>query len=128
MNEILLAVILYITNLDRHTPLKLNSSLTISAQHRAEDINDSGLFAHHTQSGKSIWSYITDEGYSYSEAGENLAKGFKDPWSMHKAFMASPKHKDNIQNERYTEMGIGMSGIYVVEYFARPFNQLTPHQ
>jgi hypothetical protein len=40
--------------------------------------------------------------------GENLARNFTSVAMAHKALMASPSHKDNILNKKYTDVGIAV--------------------
>ena len=65
-------------------------------------------WAHNSPSGKSPWVWFKEAGYSYVYAGENLAKDFGDTSRMMSAWMASPTHKDNIVNPKYTEIGLAV--------------------
>lgn len=122
MTQLYIFLVIQLTNLDRDTPVKYNSKLTQAAQKRADDMNETKFFSHDTLSGKENWSYITDEGYSYCKAGENLAVNFNTPWEMHRAWMESKGHRENIVNKNFKDIGIGVSGKYVVEYLAEPCN------
>ncbi len=98
--------LLLLINLSRQTPLYVDPVLMERAQTRAE------YLCAHAQ-----WSH---EGWTSSFAGmggyvgENLATGFSDATSTHQAFMASPTHRANILNPRYSHVGIGEAcGIHV---------------
>lgn len=93
--------------------LTVNSQLTKAAQAKAEDILANQYFDHTRPDGKQPWDFIRESGYNYRYAGENLAIGFTDYITVHKAWLNSPEHKRNILNERFDEVGIGIArGIY----------------
>lgn len=112
--------------------LRYNSTLSKSATSKAQDMFLNNYWAHNSPSGKTPWDFFKGAGYSYSLAGENLAKDFYDTDSMIKAWMESPTHKANIVNNRYQEIGIGVvNGILngvkttlVVQHFATPLNKV----
>lgn len=60
---------------------------------------------------------------NWSWVGENVGYGSTEA-GVHKAFMASPAHRDNILDSDYTELGIGVvvSGdrVWVAEVFRQP--------
>jgi Cysteine-rich secretory protein family len=88
--------------------LKYNDNLALAAQNKAQH-----MFAHdywaHFGAGKSPWDFITGAGYSYEVAGENLAKGFKDPESVLKGWENSPTHYANLVRPEYDEIGFAVS-------------------
>lgn len=86
-------------NLERTKPLVLDPILSEIATERAEYLCDKP-FSHDG------WIYFIKD-VSYSQAGENLAKGFKTDKKAHKALMKSPTHKANIINPWYKKVGIG---------------------
>ena len=47
-------------------------------------------------------------GYAYQYAGENLAINFTSSEGVQEGWMASPSHRANIVNPRYSEIGIGV--------------------
>ena len=46
--------------------------------------------------------------YNYTSYGENIARNFKTPQETVTAWMASPKHRDNILKASYTHIGVGI--------------------
>lgn len=75
-------------------------------------------FAHLDPQGHMIWDTIAKDGYYYRYAGENLAKNFgTDTKALNEAWVNSPAHYANIVKSQYTEMGVGISGRYVVVIF-----------
>jgi uncharacterized protein YkwD len=100
-------LILLLINLLRLNPLILDDHLSQLATQRAEIVY-------------SDWSHnnwktsFKDTDCAYQ--GENLAKNFNDV----QAFLAwynSPKHKDNMFNEKYTKIGIGYYKNVTVNLF-----------
>lgn len=110
------------------TTLTENSALDVSAQLKAEDMLENQYFAHTSPEGVSPWSWFGKAGYTYTYAGENLAVYFTTAEDVQAGWMASPTHKANIVDTRYSEMGVGVSqgtyngypAIFVVEHFGYP--------
>jgi uncharacterized protein YkwD len=108
-----------------------NSELDKAAQAKADDMLAKGYFAHNTPDGKTPWDFIVAAGYSYLEAGENLAVNFTQAEDVQTAWMNSPEHKANILNKNFQEIGIGVSqgqyqghtAIFVVQEFGTPAAQ-----
>lgn len=113
------------------TPLTLNPRLTQAALSKASDMFTFDYWAHTSPQGKEPWDFIKAAGYQYRYAGENLARDFGDTASLIDAWMASPTHKDNIINPRYTETGLavvngtlqGIETTLVVHFFGAPATQ-----
>jgi uncharacterized protein YkwD len=109
-------------------PLNYSSSLSKSAEGKAEDMFKYDYWAHNSPQGKTPWTFFDSVGYKYSIAGENLAKDFYDTDSLMNAWMNSPTHKANIVNTRYQEIGIavvngtlgGIKTTLVVQHFGTP--------
>ncbi len=93
--------------------LSTNSLLEKAAEAKARDILKKDYFAHVSPEGKEPWDFITEAGYKYIYAGENLAIGFTTAEGAHEALMNSPTHRENILSENFTEIGIAtMTGDY----------------
>ncbi|HVZ76134.1 MAG TPA: CAP domain-containing protein [Candidatus Paceibacterota bacterium] len=124
--------VIALTNDERATnnvgQLTENADLDAAAQAKAEDMAAKGYFAHVGPDGKEPWTWISEYGYSYQAAGENLAVRFEDSSDVVNAWMASPTHRANIVKPVYTQIGVGVAqGIYqgapatyVVQYFGEP--------
>ncbi len=114
--------------------LEYNSTLSLSAQKKAEDMFKNDYWAHTSPQGKTPWTFFSSAGYKYSIAGENLAKDFYNTDSLIKAWMNSPTHKDNIINSKYEEIGIavvngtlgGIKTTLVVQHFGTPLVAVQP--
>ncbi|NCN03960.1 MAG: hypothetical protein GW942_02705 [Candidatus Pacebacteria bacterium] len=126
------AQVMELTNAERANaglpPLTLNSKLTGAALSKGQDMFNDQYWAHVAPDGKQPWSFISENGYSYRVAGENLARDFSNSSDMMAAWMRSPTHKANIVNNRYQEIGIavidgvlgGHETTLVVQMFGSP--------
>jgi hypothetical protein len=113
-----------------------NTLLSLAAQNKAQDMAARGYFSHTGPDGKEPWAWISEAGYTYRYAGENLAVRFDESADVVNAWMASPTHRANIVKPVYTEIGIGVAqGMYegapatfVVQYFGTPQAQAAAVQ
>lgn len=85
--------------------LAVNSKLSRAAQAKADDMIANNYFSHTSPAGATPWSWMQKESYDYNYAGENLAMDFQTTAKMEEAWMASPTHRANILNGKYSEMG-----------------------
>ncbi|MDO8451491.1 MAG: CAP domain-containing protein [bacterium] len=93
-------------------PLSLNAKLSTAAVHKAQDMFAKNYWAHNSPDGRKPWDFINETGYSYSLAGENLAKNFVDSTSVVDGWMASTSHRDNVLKPGYRDIGFAVvSGI-----------------
>jgi len=86
-------------------PLSLNTTLDNAALAKANDMMTDDYWAHIAPDGTTPWFFITNAGYSYSVAGENLAKGFNTSSGVVAGWMASQTHRDNVLNSSYQDVG-----------------------
>jgi len=116
--------IVKLTNKYRSTPLVLDAKLSEVAQRRADDMATKHYFSHVSPEGLRAWDFMKRYNYHYLCAGENLAVGYKSDKSVVAAWIASPSHKDNIVDPKFTNIGIGISSdgknVYVVQLFSKP--------
>jgi len=94
-----------------------NELLDKSARAKACDMRDRKYFEHVSPEGVEPWKFIVAAGYKYYDAGENIAMSYTSTKKLAEAYMNSPEHRDNILDDRYTEIGVGNCGIYQVEHF-----------
>lgn len=130
--SIISSVLVDLANSDRQesnvSPLIINPLLTQVAQKKADDMAAKSYFAHTSPDGVSPWHWFKSAGYDFVYAGENLAINFSDSGDVEKAWMNSQKHRENILNPNFTEIGIaiakgfynGKETIFVVQMFGRP--------
>lgn len=115
-------------------PLNYSERLADAARRKADNMLREDYWAHNSPSGKSPWVWFEAAGYTYTYAGENLAKDFGNTDSMVSAWMASPTHRDNIVSPKYQEIGIavvpgslgGQETVLVVELFGTPATPTLP--
>ena len=104
MAAVLPAVLSDLANQDREAQklpeLIVSPLLNEAAQMKADDMASNGYFAHTSPSGKTPWYWLSQVGYNYQYAGENLAINFSDSKDVADAWMASPGHRANTQRER----------------------------
>lgn len=110
--------------------LKINAKLNGSAQAKAQDMVTKNYWSHNTPSGQEPWVFITNAGYDYTKAGENLAYGFATSTDTIAGWMNSPTHKANMLDGSFTEVGFGIANssnfngdgkqTIVVAHYARP--------
>lgn len=109
--------------------LTLNGMLSGAAQAKGNDMIVKDYWAHVAPDGTQPWSFITNAGYKYRYAGENLARDFNNANSAVEAWMNSPTHRENILNPKYKEIGIGvvegdLAGIdttIIVQFFGATY-------
>jgi len=115
-------------------PLVYNDELSLAARRKAEDMFAKNYWAHFGPNGEKPWDFIAAAGYSYTVAGENLAKNFSDSRQVVNAWMASSTHKDNILKASYREIGFavvdgilqGEETTLVVQFFGNSGEQISP--
>lgn len=95
-------------------PLSENSKLSAAALVKAIDMFDNQYFEHVSPSGVGPADLAKSLTYEYIMVGENLALGnFKNDEDLVLAWMASPGHRANILNNRFTEIGVAVKkGVY----------------
>jgi len=106
-----------------------NAKLDQSAAIKLQDMFNKQYFEHVSPSGVGITNLAQEVGYQYIVIGENLALGnFGSDKALVDAWMASPGHRANILNPRYTEIGVAVGqGMYqgnltwlAVQHFGMP--------
>ncbi|MFH0923944.1 MAG: CAP domain-containing protein [Candidatus Falkowbacteria bacterium] len=111
--------------------LKENAKLNEAARAKAEDMFKNQYFEHISPFGVGASDLAKSADYDFLMIGENLALGnFEDDKKLVEAWMASPGHRANILNSKYTEIGVAVEkGIYegrsvwmAVQEFGRPIS------
>lgn len=115
--------------------LSSNSKLAAAALAKANNMFELQYWDHFGPNGETPWMFISQAGYAYVYAGENLAKGFRTAEGVHEAWMASPTHKANIMSGNYKDIGVavvegnllGKDTVLVVQMFGNLTTQtFTP--
>lgn len=107
------------------SPLTINEQLAKAALFKANDMFAKNYWSHNSPDGVTPWTFIKSAGYTYTYAGENLARGFSTSKDVVDAWMASPSHKENILSPNYQDIGftimegklLGENTVLVVEMF-----------
>ena len=96
----------------REQPLVINEQLAKAAQLKVQDMFNDQYWAHIAPDGTTPWHWFSEAGYTYAEAGENLAKNFVSSESAVAAWLASPTHRANLLKADYKDVGFAvMDGI-----------------
>ncbi len=112
---------------DGQSALVLDSTLTDVALSRARDLVERGYFGHYGPDGGSAFSELAARGVDYALAGENLARnnyvGSKTVAAAFEGLMASPGHRANILEPRFTRVGVvavqdGRMWVYVTVFMS----------
>jgi len=105
--------------------LSTDNRLMRSAAAKAADMATRGYFGHADSTGNRMNYWITSQGYIYSLAGENIAKGYHLLSRLMNAWIASPTHYENLIEPKFTDIGVGMAEgwyenqdtLFVVQHF-----------
>jgi hypothetical protein len=112
--------------------LSRNVKLDQAATAKLQDMFDRQYFDHVSPDGKGPGYLATRAGYSYVVVGENLAMGtFESDAALVEAWMKSQGHRENILNDRFTEIGVAVGhGTYngeriwiAVQEFGKPSSE-----
>jgi uncharacterized protein YkwD len=88
--------------------LHLNAKLNQAASLKAGNMFTENYWAHVSPSGIQPWYWFTQAGYTYTYAGENLAKDFATTSGVMQGWMNSPGHKANVLNANYVDVGFAV--------------------
>lgn len=101
-----------LTNVERQrnhlAAVRLDPQLSQAAAVKAGDMFARNYWAHVSPSGTQPWFFISQAGYTYRYAGENLARDFADSTSVVQAWLASPTHRENLLSNRYQDIGVAV--------------------
>lgn len=104
--------LLLFTNKERQkaglSPLRLDEKLVVVANEKSKDLITKNYWAHNAPDGTAPWELFTRQGYRYSFAGENLARGFDSAEEAVAAWMASDKHRENILSPNFRDVGFSV--------------------
>ncbi|MCX6717715.1 MAG: CAP domain-containing protein [Candidatus Taylorbacteria bacterium] len=135
--DVLSSVLVVETNeyrsINNESTLAESTLLTNAAQMKANDMAIKGYFSHVAPNGDKPWYWFKKIGYKYSYAGENLAVDFTESEDVTEGWINSAKHKANLLNTNFTEIGIGVAKgmfeghetTFVVQFFGKPFNKVV---
>ncbi len=88
------------------SPLIAHPTLEISAQRKLKDMVDNKYFRHLDAQDGQTWYMLTNAGYHYKKAGENLSFGYNSPWQVLQAWIESDSHNRQLLDGLYVNMGL----------------------
>lgn len=89
--------------------LVVNTKLSRAAQQKATDMAKRNYWSHDTPEGKTPWTFVDGQSYSYQTVGENLAYGFSENQEVINGWLNSPSHRDNLLSRGFTDVGFGIA-------------------
>jgi uncharacterized protein YkwD len=90
-------------------PLTVDSRLVTAARKHSADMVARHFFDHTNPDGVTFDKRITNEGYRFSAAAENIAAGQRTPQDVMNAWLNSPGHRANILNCKLRQLGVGVA-------------------
>lgn len=107
--------------------LSWHCTLEDVAYAHSRDMGDHNFFSHTGSDGLTVGDRVSNAGYDWSAAGENIAAGQQTIDTVMAAWLDSPGHCANIMRPLFTEFGMAsysVTGsdyrIYWTQVFARP--------
>lgn len=88
--------------------LTLDSRLNNAASMKADNMFAENYWAHVSPSGIQPWYWFSQAGYTYTYAGENLAKDFDTSAGVVQGWMNSAGHRANILSANYKHVGFSV--------------------
>jgi uncharacterized protein YkwD len=94
-------------------PLSVDEALTTVARAHAQDMVARGYFDHVTPEGVTLTDRLEDQGLGFNWVGENIQRNTQsiDKTVQYAAdwFMNSEPHRNNILNDRFRRIGVGVA-------------------
>jgi uncharacterized protein YkwD len=89
-------------------PLLEEPRLEAVANDRMRDMEDLAYWGHVAPDGRTPFLLYRPHGYTFSNAGENLARGFETTALLVKSWMESKGHRANIMSPVYRDCGVSV--------------------
>lgn len=89
-------------------PLAWNCTLATAAEQHSADMANNNFFSHTGSDGSSVGTRLTDAGYGWRTAGENIAAGQSSVTEVMNAWLGSSGHCANIMNSNFLEVGAAL--------------------
>jgi uncharacterized protein YkwD len=99
--------------------LKWHKNLEIAALRHANDMNSSKIFSHTGSDGSTMSQRISQAGYNWSYASENIAAGYTSLTAVINGWVSSDGHCKNMMSANSTELGAAKVGTYWVQNFGK---------
>ena len=88
--------------------LHFDARLQRAADDRMRDMEEQEYWAHEGPDGRSPFTWLAPNGYTFHYAGENLATGFDTTELLVEGWMESPGHRANILSPHFEDCGIAI--------------------
>lgn len=88
--------------------LKWNEEVRLTARKHSTDMAENQYFSHTNLEGLSPFDRMEEDNISFTAAGENLAYGQFSSIFAHQGLMNSEGHRENILQNNFAELGIGV--------------------
>lgn len=93
--------------------LQFSNALEAAAARHAKDMAQADMFSHTGSDGSDVGSRVTDAGYGWCVAAENIAQGQRDLAEVMKAWADSPGHRRNMLSPEVTEFAVVEGANYI---------------
>ena len=107
------------TNMPAVKAVAWNDLLELAAVNHSRDMNQNKYFSHTSQDGRTVGQRITAVNYKWTSLSENIAQGYANEEAVIQGWKNSEGHCKGIMNAGVTEMGVGKSGDYWTQVFAK---------
>lgn len=87
-------------------------------------MGEAGFFDHVGPDGKTVEQREVAQGYRLQHWGENIAWGSYTPKQLVDGWMNSPRHRANILNPKFKDIGIGIAVVNGKSYMTQDFGTL----
>lgn len=104
-------------------PLTLEPRLTAAACRQVRDLAQGGELTHQGRDGSDLGRRLTEAGYAFALAAENLAAGAQTADETVRLWLASPGHRRNIMTAEFRQAGIAYQRtgeVWVMVFGAAP--------
>ncbi len=88
--------------------LTLDPQASVVARQHGQDMCARRYFSHTTPEGRQPWDRLKAGGVRFRAAGENIAMGHPTPTDVHRGWMESQGHRENILRPVFTRVGLGL--------------------
>jgi uncharacterized protein YkwD len=101
-------------------PLAWDDAAARAAQAHSEDMVRRRYFSHTSPDGRGPAERLRAQGATFRLLAENIAQGQPNAQEVVRGWLASPAHRQNIENCGLTRQGVGLSGGYWTHLFYTP--------
>ena len=88
-------------------PLGIDRQLDTAANLHTDRMVQADRMSHQLPGQAGLGDRVSNAGYDWIGLGENVAAGYTTPEAVVDGWMNSPKHRENILNSDFTDIGIG---------------------